>query len=251
VDQGRAGGGGATGKLEQFAADVGVSYATVRDYRSVAEKYDIQMSGRPDISFAVAKALMGLDDRLKLAAREEPWTVKEARELAAARKGPSPEPKAKPEAVASGTPEKDSGQGKELPVPVGTASTGASGELPDAPSAGLAAQDDTPGEHAQDDSPDEHAQANTPGVAPWTVQAAPLPPPCAHAPRIAALEKENQEKDDRIKELERACRDLEYELARERADREQRVRLAVKAALLDGGRQADPWGEFDPMDVPG
>lgn len=78
------------GKLHQFAADVDVSYNTVKDYRTVAEKYPPDEVGTSLPSFGVAKALMAQDDRLELASREQPLTVREARKLVAERKGADP-----------------------------------------------------------------------------------------------------------------------------------------------------------------
>jgi hypothetical protein len=85
----------AKGDLRRYAADVGVSYATVKHYRSVAEKYPAEKIGRPNLSFGAAAALMGLKDRLELVSREEPWTVAEARALAASRRKPAALPSGK------------------------------------------------------------------------------------------------------------------------------------------------------------
>jgi hypothetical protein len=73
------------GDLQRYAKDVGVQPGTMYDYRSVGRAYDVQISGRPEISFAVAKALMGQPDRLELAKRETPWTQDQARALVAER----------------------------------------------------------------------------------------------------------------------------------------------------------------------
>lgn len=76
------------GKLRQYAEDCGVAYSTMKGYRSIDAAYPVQRFGRPNLSVGVAEALMAQPDRLELAARGQPWTVAEARELAAARREP-------------------------------------------------------------------------------------------------------------------------------------------------------------------
>jgi hypothetical protein len=114
-------------------------------------------------------------------------------------------------------------------------------ELPEPQAVSLEATsapvDAQPSDDGQAVSLGADAQTDTPGVTPWPVPQAPLPPPCARC----------AEKDGRISELERACRDLALELDGERATREQRVRLGVKAALLDG--QPRGLDDFDPMNI--
>jgi hypothetical protein len=71
--------------LRRYAADVGVAHSTVKSYRAVARAYDAANLDVQIVAFGVAAAFMGLEDRLELVSRAEPWTVAEARDLAAAR----------------------------------------------------------------------------------------------------------------------------------------------------------------------
>ena len=73
------------GKLKQYADDVGVAYQTVKNYRAVAEKYPPESTDVGTFPFGAAEALMAQGDRLELAGRPEPWTVREARGLVAER----------------------------------------------------------------------------------------------------------------------------------------------------------------------
>jgi hypothetical protein len=100
------------GRLERFAKDVGVAYATVTHYRSVANAYPAVSFGHPKVSFGVAAALMAHPHRFELVSGEKPLTVGEARKLA------------KPDHLScNGT----GGQQDEEPVSAGSTPNGSSG----------------------------------------------------------------------------------------------------------------------------
>ena len=73
------------GLVEEAAREVGLSAATVRNYRALDEAYPVAEFGAPNCPVGVALAFMALDDRKALVSREEPWTVAGAREYAAER----------------------------------------------------------------------------------------------------------------------------------------------------------------------
>ena len=78
------------GTLARFAADISVNYETLLNYRTVAKAYP-QSSRRRELSFGVHQAFASQSDRLELVGSRE-WTVAQARELIAGRRGPSPLP---------------------------------------------------------------------------------------------------------------------------------------------------------------
>lgn len=99
------------GTLQRAAEQVGIALSTLKSWRSVDRAFPVQEFGRPNFSVAVAEAFMGLDDREALVSREEPWTQREARELAASRRKPRAARKAGRPSSADGRPA-SAGQGR-------------------------------------------------------------------------------------------------------------------------------------------
>ena len=91
------------GTLQLAAAETGIALATLKAWRKVDKRFPAQKYGRPYFSVGVAEAFCALEDRDKLVSREQPWTVAEARALAASRRKPR-KPRALPpgKAVAAG-----------------------------------------------------------------------------------------------------------------------------------------------------
>jgi predicted solute-binding protein len=73
--------------LERFADDIGIDYATLREYQSVAKAW-FEIVGRPTI-FGVAKALVTHPNRAALAANDPHMTVADARDIMRAYKAES------------------------------------------------------------------------------------------------------------------------------------------------------------------
>lgn len=197
------------GKLERYAADVGVSYATVRDYRQVANAYPAEKWGRPHFSFGVAKALMAQDDRFALVSREQPWTVAEARELVASRRQPRPIPQRSRPTPAAEEP-RPAPPGPVPPAPAPPGVTDATIKPPAAP--------EPPA--AEPDSVHFHQQC----------------PGCAHleaelTDRLAELEKAHA----RIRHLEEIRPD-KLVMAERDALAEQKAALTARVAELEQSR---------------
>jgi hypothetical protein len=164
--------------LKGFAAEVGVAYQTLRNYRYVAEQWPL--SCRQDISFTVAQELASLEDRFTLAGQEG-WTARKARELVASRKQPTPPKGSSPAKMPKASP--------------------AGGQLHQAVKADVPPP--TPSADAQADIPAVHSvadvQLSLPTPKPPWLDGQPLLP----VPRIAELERQLTEARDRIAELAR------------------------------------------------
>jgi hypothetical protein len=80
-------------RLQEFAADIGLRYETLLNYRTVARAFP-QSSRRRELSFGVHQALAGQDDRTGLIASRDDWTVASARDLASERREAAGQPAA-------------------------------------------------------------------------------------------------------------------------------------------------------------
>lgn len=225
--------GSVEGDLRQFATDVGSSYQTVCNYRSVDRAFPVGKAGAsPPFSFGVADALRDQEDKFELVSREEPWTVAEARLLVARRKDEK--------ALArTADPHKDLkvqlDRGKPSPVPDSVIS--------DQETAGTATAETRTGE-----KPDVviGAAGRVPATVP--VKSKPDPAPC---PGCRSLQAELEKAHDRVKHLEEIRPDkiMAAELEAVTADRD---RLAAEnaelrlSAALEGRGQPDPAGSPQP-----
>lgn len=71
--------------LMRYAAEIVVEYSTLRSYKAVAQAFPAESVLRSTNSWSIYRVLVAQKDRLELAARDQPWTVAEARELVAGR----------------------------------------------------------------------------------------------------------------------------------------------------------------------
>jgi hypothetical protein len=74
-------------RLEQYADDIGVPYATLRAARATARAWPEKVRR---LTFSASQALNTLPDRVVLASARPDMTTAEAREIAKARRGPRP-----------------------------------------------------------------------------------------------------------------------------------------------------------------
>lgn len=73
-------------RLGGFARDAGIDYATLRDYKRVAESYPADSVDRSTHPWTVFRVLADQDDRLHLLAQNPGWGVNAARKLVRDRK---------------------------------------------------------------------------------------------------------------------------------------------------------------------
>jgi len=110
------------GRLEQFAEDIDVEYATLRGYKAVSQAYPGETVLRSTNPWSVYRILLGQEDRLELVAAEDGMTAAAARQLVGDRKPKPPAP------VASAPAEQPQHQGDDdSPPPAADGDTGQAG----------------------------------------------------------------------------------------------------------------------------
>jgi hypothetical protein len=107
------------GDLARYAEAIGVEYATLRDYKAVAQAYPAESVVRTTNPWSVYRVLVSHPQRMELVSRGQPLTVAEAREVAASHRKPrAPRPRKRPEEKTS-PPPGSSPPGEDGRPPVG------------------------------------------------------------------------------------------------------------------------------------
>lgn len=217
-------------KLERFAADVGVARQTVLNYRSVGKAYPPETTDVSSFPFGAAETLAGQQDRLELAGRAEPWTVREARLLVAERGRTARE-------IASGQPAvPDSGPAEDAvsdgPVPTE--------EVENNPQAGKTEPDEPASTEAKPPEAEPETAETVPEVVTKTA-ARPDPAPC---PGCRDLEVKLKAAEEQITRLRASRPDAVLAAEKEfLADQNAALQAEVtrlKARLSDGPVRHDP-----------